>query len=45
MKAGGKKRSDDDPVLAPGNGVFVTPEPYEAHLKNHAKDRDVSTGQ
>jgi hypothetical protein len=40
MKGGGKKRSDD-PELAPGHGVFVDEQAYQAVLKEHGNEEDV----
>jgi hypothetical protein len=37
QKGGAKSRSDDDPELASGNGVFVNEDDYQAILKKNAK--------
>lgn len=41
LKAGGKKNSDDEPVLAPGGGVFVDQVPYQELLKKNKKAAEV----
>jgi hypothetical protein len=37
QKGGAKSRSDDDPELASGNGVFVNEDDYQSILKKNAK--------
>jgi hypothetical protein len=41
--SGGAKRSDDEPTLAPGSGVFVKEDDYKACLKKNKKAADVRT--
>jgi hypothetical protein len=36
MKASRKKRSDNDPEMAPGGGVFVNEELFQEFLKKHS---------
>jgi hypothetical protein len=42
MKAGSaEKRTDDDPEIAPGHGVFVHEAKFQAFLKEHKDLVDV----
>jgi hypothetical protein len=41
MKAGGKKRSDNDPELASGFGVFVNEDHYQETLRKNANVLEV----
>jgi hypothetical protein len=41
MKAGGMKRSQHEPELAPGKGVFVNKTKYQAHQTKYGKIVDV----
>jgi hypothetical protein len=37
QKGGAKSRSDDDPELTSGHGVFVNEDEYQSLLKKHSK--------
>jgi hypothetical protein len=41
--SGGAKRSNDEPSLAPGSGVFVKEDDYQACLKKNKKAAEVHT--